>query len=208
MKDSYSSACLMPYSLTATHYYSYRLKNDAQSDCNMPVWCKRFRSKSTTQQLPRVALKFFMLELWIDFKNGQDISYSAVHITIKHSFSSLVLSLLETLDPDESLDSENHVKADSIWLSSVPRFGLPEEALTIHTIQNFHASNLWSISAKRYRLARILWPLCVSTDFSVIGFLSLHILTHSFYQYWQQNGKPTSFRCCFLSRTKMRPTQE
>lgn len=44
---------------------------------------------------------------------------SELHNTINRSFSSLVLSLLETLASYESLDSESRVKADSIWLSAL-----------------------------------------------------------------------------------------
>lgn len=121
---------------------------------------------------------------------------SELHNTINCSFSSLVLSLTETLASHESLDSESPVRADIIWLCSVPRFGLPEEALAIHTIQNFHSSHLWSISAKYFRLAWILWPHLCFYWLLLIG--CLHTLTHSFYQHWQYSGKLTSFRHHFL----------
>lgn len=172
----------------------------------MPVWHKRFHSKHTTQQLPRIAFQFFMPKL-MDLKNGQSTSHSEAHIIIKCSLSSLVLSPIETLASHESLDSESHVKADSIWLCSFPTL----DCLRKHLLDIQYWTFMPIISEafqpnSTYQLEYCDCP-CVSavSFFSVIG--CLHIPTHSFCQYWQYNRRLTSFRHSFLGSTKMRPMQ-
>lgn len=155
--------------------------------------------------LPRVAFQL-MLKL-VELKNGQDTSYSEAHVTIKCSLSSLVLSLIETLASHESLDSESHVKADSIWLCSFPTL----DCLRKHLLDIQYRTFMPIISEafqpnSTYQLEYCDCP-CVSavSFFSVIG--CLHIPTHSFCQDWQYNRRLTSFRHCFLGSTKMRPVQ-
>lgn len=104
------------------------------------------------------------------------------HVTIKPSLSSVVLCLIKILS-HESLDSESHVKADSIWLCSFPTL----DCLRKHLLDIQYRTFMPIISEafqsnSTYQLEYCDCP-CVSavSFFSVIG--CLHIPTYSFCQY-------------------------